>query len=183
VLATTPGTSDVQLTLDLQPVVDAVQQALVDNGFAFLRGAHIDVSGQTAVVTVPQNDLAPARDAWTVLHVIAPWLPLVVLLLAVAAVALAPQRSWMLLAEAATVLAGAAAVALAATGAHSWYVAHAAQSSSVAVAIGDALGDSIGRWLRDVSIGALGLAVVAFICLWLREVQLGRLQSTAAKSA
>ena len=139
VLATTPSTSDVQLTLDLQPVVDAVQQHLVDNGFSFLRGVRIDVNGQTAMVTVPQSDLAPARDAWTVLHVLAPWLPLVVLLLAVAAIVLAPQRSWMLLAEAVTVLAAAGAVALAATSAHSWYVAHAQQSSGAAVAIGDAL--------------------------------------------
>jgi hypothetical protein len=174
VLATTPGTSDVQLTLDLQPVVDAVQQHLVDNGFSFLRGVHIDVNGQTAMVTVPQSDLAPARDAWTVLHVLAPWLPLVVLLLAVAAIVLAPQRSWMLLAEAVTVLAAAGAVALAATSAHSWYVAHAQQSSGAAVAVGDALGHSIGQWLRDVSIGALVLAMIAFVCLWFREVQLGR---------
>ena len=181
-LATTPGTSDVQLTLDLQPVVDAVQQHLVDNGFSFLRGVHIDVNGQTAMVTVPQSDLAPARDAWTALHVLAPWLPLVVLVLAVAAIVLAPQRSWMLLAEAVAVLAAAGAVALAATGAHSWYVAHAQQSSGAAVAIGDALGHSIGQWLRDVSIGALVLAIVAFVCLWFREVQLGRLHSTAPTS-
>ena len=134
VLASTPGTSDVQLTLDLQPVVDAVQQHLVDNGFSFLRGVRIDVTGQTAMVTVPQSDLAPARDAWTVLHVLAPWLPLVVLVLAVAAIVLAPQRSWMLLAEAVTVLAAAGAVALAASGAHSWYVAHAQQSSGAGCA-------------------------------------------------
>jgi hypothetical protein len=126
------------------------------------------------VVTVPHSDLAPVRDAWTVLHVITPWLPLVVLVLAVAAVVLAPQRSWMLLAEAGAVLVGTAAVALAATGARSWYVGHAQQSSSIAAAIGDALGDSIGHWLRDVSIGALCVAVGAFVCLWFREVQLGR---------
>ena len=183
VLATAPGTSDVQLKLDLQPVVDAVQQHLVDNGFAFLRGLTIDVNGQTAMVTVPQSDLAPARDAFTVLHAVAPWLPLAVLLLAVAAVALAPQRSWMLLAEAVTVLAAAGAVALAAAGAHSWYLAHAAQSSAAAVAIGDALRHSIGQWLREVSMGALVLAIVAFVCLWFREVQLGRLQSTSPQSA
>jgi hypothetical protein len=183
VLATAPGTSDVQLKLDLQPVVDAVQQRLVDNGFPFVRGMHIDVNGQTAMVTVPQSDLAPARDAWTVLHMLAPWLPLVVLLLAVAAIVLAPQRSWMLLAEAVAVLASAGAVALAAAGAHSWYLAHAQQSSGAAVAIGDALRHSIGQWLREVSMGALVLAIVAFVCLWFREVQLGRLHSTAQNSA
>jgi hypothetical protein len=89
----------------------------------------------------------------------------------------------MLLAEAVTGLAAAGAVALAAAGAHSWYLAHAAQSSGAAVAIGDALRHSIGQWLREVSMGALVLAIVAFVCLWFREVQLGRLQSTSPQSA
>ena len=183
VLATAPSTSDVQLKLNLQPLVDAVQQHLVDNGYSFLRGVHIDVNGQTAMVNVPRSDLGPARDAWTALHVLAPWLPLLVLVLAIAAIVLAPQRSWMLLAESGAVLAGVGAVALAAAGARSWYVAHVQQSSGAAVAIGDALGHSVGQWLREVTIGALVLAIVAFVCLWFREVRLGRLQATAPKSA
>jgi hypothetical protein len=186
ILTATPGTNDVSLKLDLQPVVDAVQQHLVDNGYSILRGVHINVGGQTAVVTVPQSDLGPARDAWTTIRILAPWLPLVALVLAVGAIVLAPQRSWMLLAEAGALLAGVGAVALAATGAHAWYIGHVQQSSAAAVAIGDALGHSISQWLREVTIAALVLAIVAFVGLWFREVRLGRprrLQAPATKSA
>jgi hypothetical protein len=182
VLATTPSTSDVQLKLDLQPVVDAVQQRLVDRGYSFLQGVHLDVSGQTAVVTVPRSDLRPAHDAWTVLHAVAPWLPILALIAAVAAVALAPQRAWMLLAESGVVLAAAGLVALATTAARGWYVAHVQPTSDAAAAIGDALARSVGHWLREVTIGGLVLAIVAFTCLWLREVRLGRLQEIATDS-
>ena len=183
VLATAPGTSDVQLKLDLQPVVDAVQQHLVDNGFAFLRGLTIDVNGQTAMVTVPQSDLAPARDAFTVLHALAPWLPLAVLLLQWppwhsprnGPGCCSPRRS-----PSSQLLAPSLLPRPARTPGTS---RTPQQSSAAAVAIGDALRHSIGQWLREVSMGALVLAIVAFVCLWFREVQLGRLQSTSPQSA
>ncbi|MGH9212322.1 MAG: hypothetical protein ACRD2C_16815 [Acidimicrobiales bacterium] len=153
---------DDRVTLELDPVVAAVRQRLIDRGF----GLASNIPGVTTELTLVESDgLTRAQTVTRRLNTAATVLPFVVLVLVVAAVLLAPNRRRGLLTAAVAVVLGALVLGVALAVARGWFVDDLTSdslSTEAATSIADALLGPLRTSLRAALVAGL---IVAAACL------------------
>ena len=158
--------ADGQVSLDLGPIVDQARADLVARGVPLAESIpQVDVS----VPLFTSQELVKARSAYTVLDAVADWLPWVVALALLGAIALARSRAVVLAWAAVAVVASTALVSLALVAVRDSYLGSLGTSSlrsQVTVAAADLLGDSMLGALRvGYAVGAV--FAVAAVAVWL----------------
>ena len=156
-------TADGQVSLNLGPVVDLARAELVARGIPLADSLpQVDAS----VPLVSSHELATARTYYSALDAVASWLPWIVALLLVSAVALARSRAAALAWEAGSILVLTALVSLAVVAVRGLYVDSLTGSrlrTEVTIAVVNIVGESaLGALRVGYAIGAvlvLGAAV------------------------
>jgi hypothetical protein len=151
------------VTLDLQPVVAAVQQRLVDDGFELAeRIPEVDAQ----LTLVESANLERAQTGVRLLDRVGAVLPWVVLLIGVAAVFVAPNRRRGVLAVALAAAVGVLFVGFALAVARSWYVDHGQArflTKDAALEIGATILAPLRLTLRAVFALAAAVALAALL--------------------
>jgi hypothetical protein len=155
-----------QVAINLGPIAEAVRLQLVANGLAALKNVSF-ASGDESVVLVPAGSLSHTRRLWSAFESSTHWLAPLLLALAVLAIVVAPRRRRVLLAEAVGLLAAIGVSALVTSHGHTAYVdrLQGLSAADAARAIGDVLVTSLEHWLRDLTVVAGLVALVALASL------------------
>jgi hypothetical protein len=151
------------ITLDLAPVVAAVQQRLVDRGFD-LAARIPEVDAQLTLVE--SANLESAQRGVRLLDRLGAVLPWVVLAIAAIAVFVAPNRRRGVIAVALAALVGVVVVGLGLALARNWYVDHGQArflTKDAALSIGQQILQPLRTSLRAVLVVAAAVALAAFV--------------------
>lgn len=154
---------DNQITLNLGPIVAAVQDRLVDRGFEL--AANIPEVDRTFVLA-ESDAISQAQGFYSTLNSIGLWLPIITLGLFVAGVVLARDRRRALLKGALGIAAAMVALGVALTLTRMWYVETTPADILSAEAAGGVF-DTLVRFLRTslraLAVAALVVALAAFL--------------------
>lgn len=154
---------DNQITLNLAPIVAAVQDRLVDRGFEL--AANIPEVDRTFVLA-ESDAITQAQGAYSTLNRVGTWLPVVALALFVAGVLLARNRRRTLVKGALGIAAAMVALGVALTLTRMWCVETTPADIVTAEAAGGVF-DTLVRFLRTslrtLGVVALIVAVAAFL--------------------
>jgi hypothetical protein len=155
------------VALNLGPIAEAVRLQLVANGLTVLNSVRFDTTGKQAVLNMPTGQLSHAHRWWSVYESSMRWLTPLLLVLAGLALLIAPRRRRVLLAEAVALLVAVGLSALVTAIGHRWYGQRlsGAAAANAARAVGDVLVSSVDHLLRDLTIVALVIAVLAAAAL------------------
>ncbi|MHA6762235.1 hypothetical protein [Streptacidiphilus sp. PAMC 29251] len=155
-------TNGAEVVIDLGPVVERVKQALVDQGFA-LAAKVPEV--HTQYVLASSTAVPKLQKGFSLLRTLGVWLPVIVLALLAAGVALAVRRRRCLLAAALGLCAGMALLALGlAVGRH---VFLGGLPDSVSVPAAAAVFDTVVHFIRTTLWTVFGLAALIALGAWL----------------
>ncbi len=154
---------DDQITLNLGPIVAAVQERLVDRGFEL--AANIPEVDRTFVLA-ESDAITQAQGFYSTLNTLGVWLPIITLVLFLVGVGLARDRRRALVKGALGVAAAMVVLGVALTLTRMWYV----ESTPAGVLSAEAAGgvfDTLVRFLRTslraLAVAALVVALAAFL--------------------
>ena len=154
---------DDQITLNLGPIVAAVQERLVDRGFEL--AANIPEVDRTFVL-VESDAITQAQGFYSTLNTLGVWLPIITLVLFVVGVVLARDRRRALVKGALGVAAAMVVLGVALTLTRMWYVETTPADVLSAEAAGGVF-DTLVRFLRTslraLAVAALVVALAAFL--------------------
>lgn len=154
---------DGKVTLELGPVIAAVRERLVDQGF----GLASNIPEVSRSFTLVESDnLSKAQTATRFLNVAATALPFVIVLLVIAAVLLAPNRRRGLVAASLAVVLGALVLALVLAIARSWLPDNLT-SDDLSTAAASSIVEILMRPLRTMLRAVLVLALVVTVAGYL----------------
>jgi hypothetical protein len=152
-----------QITLNLAPIVAAVQDRLVDRGFEL--AANIPEVDRTFVLA-ESDAITQAQGVYSTLNTLGVWLPIITLVLFVAGVVLARDRRRALLKGSLGIAAAMVVLGVALTLTRMWYV----ETTPADILSADAAGgvfDTLVRFLRTslraLAVAALVVALAAFL--------------------
>jgi len=154
---------DNQITLNLAPIVAAVQQRLVDRGFEL--AANIPEVDRTFVLA-ESDAITQAQGFYSTLNTLGVWLPIIALVLFVAGVVLARDRRRALVKGALGLAAAMVVLGVALTLTRMWYVETTPADILNAEAAGgffDTLVRFLRTSLRALAVAALVVALAAFL--------------------
>ncbi|HSJ20828.1 MAG TPA: hypothetical protein VK964_09660 [Nocardioidaceae bacterium] len=154
---------DNQITLNLAPIVAAVQARMVDRGFEL--AANIPEVDRTFVLA-ESDAITQAQGFYSTLNTLGMWLPIITLVLLVVGVVLARDRRRALLKGALGIAAAMVVLGVALTLTRMWYVETTPADILSAEAAGGVF-DTIVRFLRTslraLAVAALVVALAAFL--------------------
>jgi uncharacterized membrane protein YozB (DUF420 family) len=154
---------DNQITLNLAPIVAAVQARMVDRGFEL--AANIPEVDRTFVLA-ESDSITQAQGFYSTLNTLGMWLPVIALVLLVVGVVLARDRRRALLKGALGIAAAMVVLGVALTLTRMWYVETTPADILSAEAAGGVF-DTIVRFLRTslraLAVAALVVALAAFL--------------------
>ncbi len=152
-----------QITLNLAPIVAAVQARLVDRGFEL--AANIPEVDRTFVLA-ESDAITQAQGTYSTLNTLGAWLPIITLVLFVVGVVLARDRRRALVKGTLGIAAAMVALGVALTLARMWYVDTTPADILSAEAAGGVF-DTLVRFLRvslrALAVAALVVALAAFL--------------------
>jgi len=152
-----------QITLNIGPIVAAVQQRLVDRGFEL--AANIPEVDQTFVLA-ESDAITQAQGFYGTLNTLGMWLPIITLVLFVIGVVLARDRRRALVKGALGIAAAMVVLGVALTLTRMWYVETTPADILSAEAAGGVF-DTLVRFLRTslraLAVAALVVALAAFM--------------------